>query len=209
MERIQAVQRIGDQEILDLITTVIEDQRAPVGVFALARVGMLVDMGAVEPSHGVGILGKMRRYPVQNYPDVVLMTAVDQLHQIFRFAVARCRCVEIGNLITPGRTVRMLGQRQEFDMGESHFQYVGNQLIGQFPIRQEATVGMAPPGTSMDFVNSDWPFPDIDACAALHPGTIAPTVLANRVVDHARSTGRCFGVKGVRIGFEKRGSFAG
>ena len=42
MEILQAIQRIGDQEVLDLMATVVEDQRAPVGVFALAWVGVLV-----------------------------------------------------------------------------------------------------------------------------------------------------------------------
>ena len=45
---LQPVKRTRQQKVLHLVATEVEDQRAPVAVLALARVGMLIQMGAVE-----------------------------------------------------------------------------------------------------------------------------------------------------------------
>ena len=46
------------RKLRDLVAAVVEDQRAPVGVLALARVGVLVEVGAVEVAEAVASRGK-------------------------------------------------------------------------------------------------------------------------------------------------------
>ena len=166
-------------------------------------------MRAVEPGHGMGILGKMRRDPIENHSDAMLMTAVDQLHQIFRFAEARGRRVEVGNLVAPGRTVGMLGQRQKFDVGEPHLQHIGNQLVGQVPVGQEAAVRPVSPRTGVDLVNGHRSFPSLGTRSPLHPLAIAPLMLAGRIVHHAGGAGWRLGVESIGIGFQEQGTIAG
>ena len=151
------------------MAAIVEDQRSPVGMFALTRVGVLIQASAVEPGHRVSVFGKVSRHPVENHPDIVLVAAVNQIHQIIRAAKTGGRRVEIGNLIAPRRPVGMLGQRQKFDVGKAHFQHIGNQLIGQFAVGQKLAIGLAPPRTGMNLVNRRWLLPGIAAGASLHP----------------------------------------
>ena len=48
VELLEPVQRVGHQEVADLVAAEVEDERAPVGVLTLAGVGVLVQRGAVE-----------------------------------------------------------------------------------------------------------------------------------------------------------------
>ena len=49
-------QRVRQQEVADLVAAVVEDQRAPVLVLALPRIGVLVERGAVEARQAVRVL---------------------------------------------------------------------------------------------------------------------------------------------------------
>ena len=109
---LQPEQRIGDEEVLHLVAAVVEDQRAPVGMLTLARVGVLVKMRAVEPGERVRVLREVARYPIEDHADVVRVALVDELHQVGGRAEARGRRVEVGDLIAPGRLVGVLGDRQ-------------------------------------------------------------------------------------------------
>ncbi len=46
---------VGEQEVAHLVAPIVEDLGAPVLVFALARVGVFVDVGAVKEAQAVGI----------------------------------------------------------------------------------------------------------------------------------------------------------
>jgi len=50
--------RVGDQEVAHLGAAEVEDERAPVGLFAAARVGVFVQRGAVEPGQRPFVRGK-------------------------------------------------------------------------------------------------------------------------------------------------------
>ena len=56
-------QRVRQQEVADLVAAVVEDQRAPVLMLALPRIGVLVERGAVEPREAVRVLRKVSRAP--------------------------------------------------------------------------------------------------------------------------------------------------
>ena len=59
-------QRIGNQEILHLVAAVIEYQRPPIGMAALPRIGMLVQMCAVKFAESMAIAREVRGSPIQN-----------------------------------------------------------------------------------------------------------------------------------------------
>ena len=52
---VEPEQGVGEQEVADFVPAVVEDQRAPVAVFALARIGMFVQRGAVELPQAVAV----------------------------------------------------------------------------------------------------------------------------------------------------------
>ena len=47
----------------------------------------------------------------------------------------------------------MLGDRQQFEMGEAEIDGVGDQLIGELVVGEKATVLAAPPRAEMDLVD--------------------------------------------------------
>jgi len=57
---VEPEQGITDQEVADLAAAVVEDERAPILVFAEARVGVFVEMGAVEVTQAVLVARKVR-----------------------------------------------------------------------------------------------------------------------------------------------------
>ena len=113
-------QRVADQEILDFGATVVEHQRAPVGVFALARIGVLVKSGAVEFGQPVNVFREVSRHPVYDHSDSVLMAEVHEVHEVFRSTVTTRGSEVADSLIAPTTRERMLGNRHQFDVGEVH-----------------------------------------------------------------------------------------
>src|SRR5437879_2306864 len=57
---VQPQKRVGNQIVLNFVAAVVVGERAPIGVRTLARVGVLVEMGAIELREPVGVAGKMR-----------------------------------------------------------------------------------------------------------------------------------------------------
>src|SRR5438270_9886641 len=79
---------VGEEKRLHLAATVIEDVRSPVRVFPLPWIGMFVESGSVEAAEGMSVLGEVRRYPVEDDADAGSMTGIDEVHEVFRRAVA-------------------------------------------------------------------------------------------------------------------------
>ena len=113
-------QRVGDQEVGDLAPAVVEDPRAPVGVLAQARVVVLVEVGAVEVGEAVRVLGEVRGHPVEDDADAAAVEGVHEGHEVVGRAVAAGRRVVADGLVAPGAVERVLGDRQELDVGEAH-----------------------------------------------------------------------------------------
>ena len=109
---LEPVERVAEQKIADLVAPVVEDQRAPVLMLALARVGVLVERGAVEPAQREVVLGEMRRHPVEDHTDASVMQGIDEVTEIVWGAEARRRRVVARNLIAPRAVERMLHHRQ-------------------------------------------------------------------------------------------------
>src|SRR5690606_1170651 len=83
------------------------------------------------------------------------MRAVDKPGKTLRLAETGRRGVESRRLIAPGRVERMLGDRQELDMGEAHVRDIRDQAVRQFVPGKEPAVLVALPRAGMDLVDGD------------------------------------------------------
>ena len=75
---------LRDQEVADLVAAVVEDQRAPVLMGPEPRVGVLVQVGAVEVAQPVLVAREVGRHPVEDHADAALVQRVDQVHEVLR-----------------------------------------------------------------------------------------------------------------------------
>ena len=74
----------AQQKAPDLVPGVVKDIGVPVWVNPLARVFMLVEVGAVKVSQPVLVAGKVGRYPVKDDADTALVQMVNQVHKVLR-----------------------------------------------------------------------------------------------------------------------------
>ena len=131
----------GDEEIAHFIAAVIENQCAPFRMGAFSRVFMFVKGGTVEAGKAVRITWKMSRNPVKDVTDFILVALVNEIHEVFRYAVSAGQAERSGNLVSPRFVQWMFHYRQQFDMGEFKVFYIGNQLVGEFPESEETVRG--------------------------------------------------------------------
>src|SRR5438105_5169071 len=152
---VESKESVGDQIILDLFRTVVVDERAPVRMSALPRVGVPVEMAAVELSEAVRVARKMRRSPVENDADVRLVAAVDKFHEFGGRTVAAGGSEIAQSLVAPGAVVRMLHDGEHLDVRAAEVFDVRNELVRKFGVGKPAILIFrnAAPRTEMDFVN--------------------------------------------------------
>src|ERR1700730_10440774 len=97
----QPEKSVCDQEVTHFAPTKVEDQRAPIAVFSLPRIGVFVKSCSVELSQSKGVLREMARNPVQNDSDTFLVAAIDEMTKLVRIPkTARWRIIT-GDLVTP------------------------------------------------------------------------------------------------------------
>lgn len=157
MIRVHPEQRIGDQVIGHLGAAVVVDQRAPVAMLAPARVRVLIEVGAVETSQSVLVLGKVRRNPVQDHSDPRPVAAVDQVLEVVRRAIAPSGGEKTDRLVAPGTVEGVLAHRHQLDVRKAHVHHIGNNGIGELSITEPPipVLGHAPPGAEMHLVDAD------------------------------------------------------
>ena len=134
VELLEPVQRVGDQEVADLVPAEVEDEGAPVRVLAAPRVAVLVERLAVEPGQRPLVLREVRGHPVEDHADAGLVQAVDEVPEVVGRPEARRRRVVGADLVAPGAAERVLGHRQELDVGEAEVADVAGQLVGEIPV---------------------------------------------------------------------------
>jgi len=93
-------------------------------MLALARVEVLVEIGAVEFRERVRVFRKMRGHPIHDHADAGLMTFVDKMVEFIRRAEPAGGREVVCDLITPGTFERILSDRQQFDVRVTHFEHV-------------------------------------------------------------------------------------
>ena len=151
----QPEQGVGDEEVADFVAPEVEHQRAPVGVRAPARVGVLIERGAVEAGQGELVAGEVRGHPIEDEPDSVLVHAVDERAEVVGRAVVGGGGVVTGDLVAPRAAERVGHDGQQFDVGEAHVGDVVTQLIGELGVAERAVVlqRVQPPGAEVDLVD--------------------------------------------------------
>src|SRR5690606_29250540 len=122
---------------------------------ALARIGVLVKMSAVEVGQAVLVRGEMRGDPVQNHADAVTVQDIDEVHEVLRAAVTRRRREIARSLIAPRPVERVLGNGQQLDVREALLPDVVGQLMRSIAIAQKVAARIASPGTEMNLIDGD------------------------------------------------------
>ena len=143
---VEPAHRARHQERAHLVAAVVEDRRVPVGVVALPRIGVLVQVRAVELVQAVGVGGEVRRHPVEDHADAALVELVDHRHQVGRRAVARRRREVAGGLVPPRSVERVLHDREELDVREP----VRQAMLGERDRRARGSSGSADPRRACD-----------------------------------------------------------
>jgi hypothetical protein len=193
VELVEPVQRVGDQEVLDLLAPEVEHQRAPVGLLAAARVGVLVERAAVEAGQRPLVAREVRRHPVDDHAVAVLVQVVDEVAEVVGTAEARGGRVVGRHLVAPRATERVLGHRQQLDVGEAGLVEVVDELVGHL-----AVVEARLPRAQVHLVDAHRLGVRRARGAGRHPLAVAPLVAG--VVHHRRGGRRDLGGEGQRVG---------
>ena len=192
--------RTRGEERAHFVPAVVEDRARPVRVMALARIGVLVEVRAVEETEPVLVPGEVRRHPVEDDADARLVKRIDEVHEVLGRAVAR-RGREVARaLVAPGAVKRMLHDRQQLDVREAHALAVLGELRREIAVAQNLrwVIRRAAPGTEMHLVDRPWRIERVAVLAVGHPGAVVP--FERQVPDHGAGARRLFGAKRVRIG---------
>src|SRR5215469_7904608 len=157
-------------------------------------------MSPVKVSQPVSVGREVRRNPVENDGNAVLVKMVDQVHEILRRAVARGRSEVAGGLVSPGAVKRVLHHRQEFDVSESQLADVFGEAGSDFAIGERAVVffGNTHPGAEVDFIDCLRSTQGIALGAPADPLLVLP--LVGEIPNYRRGTRRFFVPEGDGVG---------
>ena len=179
MELLEPVQRVGDEEVADLAAAEVEDVGAPVALLAAARVGVLVERGAVEAGQRPGVLREVGGDPVDDHADARGVQRVDEVAQLVGGAEAARRRVVGRHLVAPRPAERVLRHRQQLDMGEPQLGDVVDQRGGELAVAQTRL-----PGREVHLVGAHRPGVGLALRALGQPGGVVPGVVAACQRDH-------------------------
>src|SRR5688500_12964507 len=118
---------------------------------ALAWIGVLIQMSAIEKAQTMAIGGKVRGYPIQYDADALSVQLIDEIHEILRGSIISRRSKVAGGLISPRAKKRVIHDRQELHMRKPHILEVSRQGLSEFAVAQR-TVSFfrdASPGSKM------------------------------------------------------------
>ncbi len=145
MKLFNPVQSVRDQKVAHLISAVVEDERSPVHVLALAGVGVLVEMGSVKTGETVGVFWEVSGYPVEDDSDAVSMRGVDEVPEVVWVAEPTGRSEKPGNLVAPRSLERVFGDGEQFDVGKAEFGDVRNEPLRELTVGEVRAVGVSLP----------------------------------------------------------------
>src|SRR6185437_14537284 len=145
VEAVDPVEGVAVEEVRDLGAAEVVDRGVPVRMKALARIGVLVKRGAVEPREPMLIGREMRRDPVENDAQTRAMRPIDEAGERRWLAEAAGRREQADRLVAPGCVERMLADRQKLDMSVAHPDDIRDELIGKFVVGEETPAFAAPP----------------------------------------------------------------
>ncbi len=195
VEALQPVQGVGHQIVAYFGAAEVVDQGVPVVVEALFRVGVFVQMCAVEVGQAMRVGWKVCRHPVENHAQSGFVRGIDQKLKVFGRAEARGGRIQADGLIAPGAVEGMFADRQQLQMGEAQVAGIGHQGFGQFAVAQPAPALHLAPRAQMHLVNADG---CLEAIGLRHAG--ADGVQGRQALHDAGGVGSQFGAEGHRIG---------
>ena len=141
VELLHPVDRVGHEEVAHLHPAEVEDVGAPLGVPALARVGVLVERQAVEPGQRPRVGGEVAGHPVEDDADPGLVQPVHEVAEVVGPAEPRARGVVARHVVAPRRRVGVLHHRHELDVGEAEVGDVVDQVLGEVAVAVAAAPG--------------------------------------------------------------------
>jgi len=144
----------------------------------LARIRMLIEVRAIEEAQPMGVIGKVRRHPIENHPNAMLVQGIDEIHKVLRRAIATCGSKETRGLVTPGTVEGVLHDGQELDVGESQALHVLGQPRSQLSVAEVPVVLLrhSAPGAKMHLIHRCGRCQGIAPDAFGHPRLVAPVV---------------------------------
>ena len=147
--------RRGEQEAAHLKAAVVEDVRLPIGVKATTWILVLEEVRAVEEGEAMRIVREVRGGPIEDHADAPLMQVIDQVHEVFRLAVAVRGREVAGDLVAPASVEGVLHHRQEFDMREAMLEHVLGKPWSKLAVAQRAPtfVGHARKASQVYFID--------------------------------------------------------
>src|SRR4051794_208771 len=101
MELVDPEECVRDEKITNLVTPVVEDERAPIRMLTEPWIIVLVECRPVEPSKRIIVLRKVGRHPIENDADVVLMQLINEKAKVVRVSIARRRSEVAADLVAP------------------------------------------------------------------------------------------------------------
>ena len=149
-------QRTADQEVLHLIFAIIKNLGSPVRMLSHSWICILIQACTIKLCKSMGIFWKMRRYPVQDHTDFILVALVDKICKVLRFSVAGSRCIISGHLISPGTIKRILRNTHQLNVCVPHFFYIWDQIGYEIPVTVKSFIipaRMTFPGARMNLVD--------------------------------------------------------
>ena len=195
VELAHPVERVREQEVPHLVPAEVEDERAPVGMGAAARIGVLVERRPVELRERELVAREVRRHPVEDHADPGLMQRVDEGAEVVGRAERRLGRVEAGHLVAPGARERMVHHGQELDVRELELGGIGDELLGEIlPAEPEA------PRAGMHLVDRHRPAQRLGGATGVEPVRVAPVVGGRE--DDRRGLRRHLGGSRERIGLQ-------
>ena len=200
-------QGVAQEEVRHLAPAEIEHARAPVGMLALARIGVLVEVGAVKVREAMRVLGEVGGDPVEEHPDSAPVQTIDERHEVVGPAIAARGRVVPDGLIPPRAIEGMLHDREELHVGEGHFGRVVRQLVAQLLIGEEpvAFLRHPPPGAQMHFVDAHGRIEGLAPSALGEPGAVAPGEAVEPLHDRRRARLVRLEAEGIGIALQGEG----
>src|SRR5574341_1109586 len=93
---------IAEQKTLHLMSLIIKNIAPPIRMQALAVISVLIEVCAIEEAQAVLVSGKVRRDPVEDHANAVLMQIINKIHKIRRRPIAPRGSKVAGDLVAPG-----------------------------------------------------------------------------------------------------------
>jgi hypothetical protein len=155
-----------------------EKSIAPVGIFSLARIGLFVQVCAIEIRQAGFILGEVGPYPIQNHANAALMQMIHQAHKVGRFSEAAGGCKIPRRFIAQRTIERMFGDRKEIDVGEARVVNVIREQRRKLAVRQPAVaaLGHSRPRSYMHLIYGKRGIHSVAFHALGHPLAVVPSV---------------------------------